>query len=84
MVEHTRLAGPPDQRANRRQRHFNVHAGGADRGPMPFVGQHPGIRHVTVQARRQHQHEDADFMAFAAEVFASEAMAEFVQDFCNR
>ena len=48
---------------------------------MPLVGQHPGIGHVAIQARCEHQEHDAHFVAFAAEVLARQAVAEFVNDF---
>ena len=49
-------------------------------GPMPLVRQHPGVGDVAIQAGREHQHHHAHFVAFAAEMFAGQPVAELVQD----
>ncbi len=48
---------------------------------MPFVGQHPGIGHIAIQARRENEKHDAELVTFAAEMFARKAVPEFVQNF---
>lgn len=50
---------------------------------MPLVWQQPRVGHIAVQAWRQHQDHDADFVAFAAEFLATQTMAEFVQHLGN-
>ena len=49
-------------------------------GPMPFVGQHPGIGNVAIETRREHQDHDAHLVTFAAEMLAGQPVAELVHD----
>ena len=84
VIQQPRLAEPPDERGDRGQHQLDVHAGRADRRPMPAVGQHPRIGDVAIQAGREHQHHHAHLVAFAAEMFARQAVAELVQHLGDR
>ena len=83
QAEHVQQAGlrePPEEGADRGQHQLDVHAGRPDVRPLPLVRQQPGVGHVAIQARGQHQDHDAHFVAFAAEVLAGQSVAELVHD----
>ena len=65
--------------AHRGQEQLDIHARRADRRAVPLVGQHPGVGDVAIERRREHQHHRAQLVAFAAEMFARQAVAELVQ-----
>ena len=79
VVQQARLGKPPDERGQRGQDQLEVHPRRADRGPLPLVGQHPGIGDVAVQAGREHQQHHAHLVALAAKVLAHQPVAELVQ-----
>ena len=46
-----------------------------------LLGKHPRVGDVAVQARREHEQQNAHFVALAAEVLAGEPVPQLVQNF---
>ncbi len=84
IQQHTRLTKPPEKRGNGRQNRFHVHSRRSDGRPVPLIRQQPGVGNVAVQARREHQNHDADFMALTSEFLTRQSMAELVKDLGDR
>ena len=80
FVDEPWLAKPPDVGGNRGDAQLDVHPGRADRRPLPFIRQHPRVGDIAIQAGREHEHHEAQFMTFAAEMFAAQAVAKLVAD----
>ena len=83
VLNQSRLHKPPNKSCDGGQNNLDIHAGGTDSGPVPFVWQSPTVGDIAIQARREYEQHKSDFVTFTAQSFTRKAVTEFVEDFSD-
>ena len=78
ILKRSRLHHGPEKGGERGDHEFHVDAGSGDEDAVDAVWHRPRIGHIHEEVGREDHGHRADFMDFAAVVFAGQSVAEFV------
>ena len=78
ILQPARLDDRPEEGRERGEDQFDVDARRGDEHAVHPVRHHPGVADIHEEVRREDEAHDADLVHLAAEMFAGQTMAEFV------